>query len=66
MAEKRKHLKMTPEEHAQRDETQRRVRERIAYHEAKAREEEQRRNRRAWLARSMRRLVAPLAGRAGR
>jgi hypothetical protein len=40
---KRKHQKMTPEEHAQRDETQRLVRERIAYHEAKAREEEERR-----------------------
>jgi hypothetical protein len=40
---KRKLPKMTPEEHAQRDETQRRVRERIAYHEAKAREEEERR-----------------------
>jgi hypothetical protein len=34
---------MTPEDHARRDETQRLVRERIAYHEAKAREEEERR-----------------------
>lgn len=34
---------MTPEEHARRDETQRMARERIAYHEAKAREEEERR-----------------------
>ena len=32
---------MTPEEHAQRDETQHMVRERVAYHEAKAREEEE-------------------------
>jgi hypothetical protein len=61
----KKHLKMTPEEHAQRDETQRLVRERIAYHEAKAREEEERRNRRGWLARAFRRLTAPLGGRAG-
>ena len=37
---KRKHLKMTPEEHARRDETQRMLEERIAYHAAKAREEE--------------------------
>ncbi len=40
---KKKLPKLTPEEHAQRDETQRLVRERIAYHEAKAREEEERR-----------------------
>jgi hypothetical protein len=32
---------MTAEEIAQREETQRMVRERIAYHEAKAREEEE-------------------------
>ena len=38
---KRKRLKMTPEEHAQRDETQRMAQERIAYHAAKAREEEE-------------------------
>jgi hypothetical protein len=36
---KKKHLKMTPEEHAERDKTQRMVQERIAYHEAKAREQ---------------------------
>ena len=42
---KRKRPKMTPEEHAQRDETQRLVRERIAYHEAKAREQDARRAR---------------------
>jgi hypothetical protein len=41
MEKKKKFPKMTPEEHAERDETQRMVRERIAYHEAKAREEEQ-------------------------
>jgi hypothetical protein len=40
---KKKRPKMTPEEHARRDETQRMVQERIAYHEAKAREEEARR-----------------------
>jgi len=32
---------MTREEHAQREETQRMARERIAYHEAKAREEDE-------------------------
>jgi hypothetical protein len=45
MGKKRKLPKMTPEEHARRDETQRMVRERIAYHEAKAREEEATRER---------------------
>jgi hypothetical protein len=34
---------MTAEEKAQRDRTQEMVRERIAYHEAKAREEDERR-----------------------
>jgi hypothetical protein len=38
---KRKIQKMTPEEHARYDRTQAMVRERIAYHEAKALEEEQ-------------------------
>jgi hypothetical protein len=38
---KRKIQKMTPEEHARYDKTQEMVRERIAYHEAKALEEEQ-------------------------
>jgi hypothetical protein len=38
---KKKLPKMTPEELAQRAETQRMVEERIAYHEAKAREEEE-------------------------
>jgi len=42
---KKKRPKMTPEEHARRDETQRMVRERIAYHEAKAREEDERRSK---------------------
>ena len=37
---KRKLQKMTPEEHAHHEETQRMVRERIAYHEAKALEQE--------------------------
>ncbi|HVM16252.1 MAG TPA: hypothetical protein VM290_01550 [Gaiellaceae bacterium] len=36
---------MTAEDRARRDETQRLVRERIAYHEAKAREEDDRRAR---------------------
>ncbi len=39
MAKKRKIQKMTPEGHAQRARTQEMVRERVAYHEAKAREE---------------------------
>ena len=38
---KRKIPKMTPEESARYDRTQEMVRERIAYHEAKAREEEE-------------------------
>lgn len=42
---KRKYRKMTPEEHARRDEHQRMAKERIAYHEAKAREEDERRAR---------------------
>ena len=45
MAKKKKHQKMTPEEEAQHDLHQRWVRERIAYHEAKAREEEEARRR---------------------
>lgn len=40
---KKKPRKMTVEDHARRAETQRLVRERIAYHEAKAREEDERR-----------------------
>jgi hypothetical protein len=40
MAKKKKHLKMTPEEHAERDETHRLLRERIAWREAKEREME--------------------------
>ncbi len=43
MAKRKKPPRMTDEDRAQRDETQRMVRERIAYHEAKAREEEERR-----------------------
>jgi hypothetical protein len=41
MAKKKKLPKMTAEEHAQRERTQEMVRERIAYHEAKAKEEEE-------------------------
>ena len=37
---KKKRPKMTPEEHAERDETQRLARERIAWREAKEREME--------------------------
>ena len=49
MGKKRKLPKMTAEEIARREETQSMVRERIAYHEAKARELEEaaRRDRRA-------------------
>ena len=44
MAKKRKNYpKVTPEEEAEREKTQRMLRERIAYHEAKAREEDERR-----------------------
>lgn len=43
MAEKkRKYRKLTAEDHARHEDIQRRVQERIAYHEAKAREEERR------------------------
>ena len=45
MAKKRKHEKMTPEEEAQRDLHQQWVRERIAFHEAKAREQDEARRR---------------------
>ena len=41
MTKKRKLRKMTAEDRARRDETQRMAQERIAYHEAKAREEEE-------------------------
>ncbi|HMJ00068.1 MAG TPA: hypothetical protein VK488_09565 [Gaiellaceae bacterium] len=41
MAKKRKLPKMTPEEIAQRDLHQRWARERIAYHEVKAREQDE-------------------------
>jgi hypothetical protein len=40
---KKKHRKLTAEDHARHEETQRMVQERIAYHEQKAREEEERR-----------------------
>jgi len=41
--EKRKHRKLTAEDIARHQEHQRWARERIAYHEAKAREEDERR-----------------------
>jgi hypothetical protein len=50
---KKKLPKMTAEEIAEREKTQRMLRERIAYHEAKAREEEERRARRGWLRRRL-------------
>jgi hypothetical protein len=43
MAKKRKRAKMTPEEQAERDETQRLARERIAEREAREQELERRR-----------------------
>ena len=42
---KKKRPKTTPEQEARHDETQRMVRERIAYHEAKAREQDEARRR---------------------
>jgi hypothetical protein len=47
MAKRKKLPKMTPEEIAQRELHQQWVRERIAYHEAKAREQEEARRRAA-------------------
>src|SRR5207247_5610715 len=47
MTKKRKLRKMTAEDRARRDETQRMAQERIAYHEAMAREEEEARRRSA-------------------
>jgi hypothetical protein len=43
MGKKRKRPKITPEEEARFERTQQMVRERIAYHEQKAREEDARR-----------------------
>jgi hypothetical protein len=43
VARKKKRPKMTPEDEARRDKHQLMVRERIAYHEQKAREEDARR-----------------------
>jgi hypothetical protein len=43
VGKKRKRPKITPEEEARFEETHRMVRERIAYHEAKARKEDARR-----------------------
>ncbi len=42
---KKKHPKLTPEDHARHAEIQRMVRKRIAYHEAKAREQDAARER---------------------
>jgi hypothetical protein len=63
---KRRRSKMTPEERAQmeaeRDETQRMVRERIAYHTAKALAEEERRARKQRRWAPLRPLVGREAG----
>jgi hypothetical protein len=40
---KKKHLKMTPEDRARQEETRRKARERIAFREAREREEDARR-----------------------
>jgi ATP-dependent RNA circularization protein (DNA/RNA ligase family) len=48
--------KTTPEEHARHHELQRMVRERMAYHEQKAREEEERRARKSLGRRLLERL----------
>ncbi len=45
MAKKRKYQKMTPEEHTERERHFQMARERMAYHEAKAREEEERKRK---------------------
>jgi hypothetical protein len=52
---KRKYQRLTDEDRKRHAETQRMVQERIAYHEAKAREEEEARLRRGWLTRGRRR-----------
>jgi hypothetical protein len=46
MGKKRKYQKTTPEERAEREKTHRMAQERIAYHEAKAREQEEAQARR--------------------
>lgn len=65
---KKKHQKMTAEAHAERDKTQRMARERIAYHESKAREQARTHTSRqtwstlltiAYLSGSIRRADAP-------
>jgi hypothetical protein len=45
MAKKRKSGNLTPEDHARHERIQEMVRERIAYHEAKAREQDEARAR---------------------
>jgi hypothetical protein len=58
MTKKRKRLpRMTPEEEARREQTQRMVRERIAYHEQKAREEDARRAARERRLQPLRRVA---------
>ena len=47
MAKKRKYQRMTPEEHAEGERHFQMARERMAYHEAKVREEEERKRRAA-------------------
>ena len=56
---KRRSGNLTPEDHARYEETSRMVQERIAYHEAKAREQEEARLRAesAWWRRVGRRLA---------
>ncbi len=60
MAKRKKHLRMTPEEEAQREKTQQMVRERIAYHEQKAQEEDARRAARERRLRPLRRVARAL------
>jgi hypothetical protein len=60
---KRKSQKLTPEDHARHERTMEMVRERIAYHEAKAREEEEARARadRTWINRLRLRVARAVA-----
>jgi hypothetical protein len=45
MAKKKNYQKLTPEDHARHAEIERMVKERIAYHEAKAQEQDEARRR---------------------
>jgi hypothetical protein len=60
MAKKRKRPRTTAEEEAHFEETQRMVRERIAYHEQKAQEEDARRAARERRLRPLRRVARAL------